>query len=207
MPEVKGDSAETSGLLDRVEGGDRRALEVLLHQQREPLRAFVEFHLDSRLRTRFDPSDVVQDTQMEATRRMDDFLRRRPMPFCLWLRKQAYERLLRLRRDHLERAKRTVLRESAHEACSSLLLARPLLRGAASPSEELVARERAETVARAVGELSEVDRAVLRMRHGEDLPYDEIAGRMGLEPAAARKRYGRAMIRLQRLLSAYGLVE
>lgn len=146
---------------------------------------FAGFHLDARLRTRFDPSDVVQETQTESTRRMDDFEQRRTMPFRLWLRKHAYERSLRVRRDHVERAKRSVLRKTAHAERSSLLLARPPLRGAVSPSEELGAR--AGRDGRAGG--------------------GRIAYRMGLEPAATRKRYGRAMIRLQRLLSEYGLLE
>ena len=51
------------------------------------------------LRARVDPSDVVQEAQMEVVRRMDDYLKRRPMPFRLWLCKTAKERLLNLRRD------------------------------------------------------------------------------------------------------------
>jgi len=38
-------------------------------------------------------------------------------------------------------------------------------------------------------------------------PYEEIACLLDIDPAAACKRYGRAMIRLQRLLSAQGLLE
>src|SRR5262245_20878529 len=112
MPEVKADSAETCALLDRVRGGDRAALDALLARCRPALRDFVEFHLDPRLRARVDPSDVVQETQLELVRRMDDFLRKKPMPFRLWLRKKAYERLLNLRRDHLTRARRSVAREA-----------------------------------------------------------------------------------------------
>jgi RNA polymerase sigma factor (sigma-70 family) len=68
-------------------------------------------------------------------------------------------------------------------------------------------RERAERVAQAVAQLAETDREVLLMRHAEELPYDEIACLLDIGPAAARKRYGRAMIRLQRLLSEQGLLE
>jgi DNA-directed RNA polymerase specialized sigma24 family protein len=45
------------------------------------------------------------------------------------------------------------------------------------------------------------------MRHAEELPYDEIACLLDIEPAAARKRYGRALIRLQRILTKHGLLE
>jgi DNA-directed RNA polymerase specialized sigma24 family protein len=45
------------------------------------------------------------------------------------------------------------------------------------------------------------------MRHAEELPYEEIACLLEIEPATARKRYGRALIRLQKVLSDHGLLE
>jgi RNA polymerase sigma-70 factor, ECF subfamily len=205
MLELKPDSAETCGLLESVGRGDRQALEELLARYRPNLRTFVEVRLDPRLATRLDPSDVVQEAQLEAVRRMDDFLRRRPMPFHLWIRKMAYERLLDLRRHH-RRARRSVEREAVPDR-SSLLLARPLLAGKPSPSQQLQARELAERVARAVTQLSEADHEILLMRHGEELSFEEIACLLQIESAAARKRFGRALIRLQKVLSEQGLLE
>jgi RNA polymerase sigma-70 factor (ECF subfamily) len=206
MPELKPDSAQTCILLESVTRGDRQALEELLARHRPNLRAFVEVRLDARLATRLDPSDVVQEAQLEVARRMDDFLRRRPMPFHVWIRKTAYERLLDLRRHH-HRARRSVEREAALPDRSSLLLARPLLTGGPSPSQQLQARELTERVARAVERLSEADQEVLLMRHGEGLPFEEVACLLGIEPDAARKRFGRALIRLQAVLSEQGLLE
>ena len=88
-------------------------MEALLLRHRPELLSFVELHLDPRLRARIDPSDVVLEAQLELVRRLDDFLSRKPMPFRLWLRKNAYERLLNLRRDHVGRQRRTVRREVA----------------------------------------------------------------------------------------------
>jgi RNA polymerase sigma-70 factor (ECF subfamily) len=207
MAEVKMDSTETRGLLDQIAQGDRQALERLLERYRPGLHDFVAARLDPKLRARLDPSDVVQDAQLEVVRRMDDFLRRRPMPFHLWVRKTAYERLLNLRRDHRKRARRSVDREVALPDRSSLLLAQPLLAGGPSPSQQLAAREFADRVAQAVAELAEADREILLMRHAEELPYEEIACLLEIEPAAARKRYGRALIRLQKVLSDHGLLE
>jgi RNA polymerase sigma-70 factor (ECF subfamily) len=207
MPDVREDSAQTQALLEQVAQGDRQALDRLLERYRPGLCAFVEARLDPKLRARLDPSDVVQEAQLEAVRRMDDFLKRRPLPFHLWVRKTAYERLLNLRRDHRGRARRSVDREEAFPEQSSLLLARPLLAGGPSPSQQLAARELAERVSRAVAQLAETDREILLMRHAEELPYDEIACLLEVEPAAARKRYGRALIRLQNVLTEHGLVE
>jgi RNA polymerase sigma-70 factor (ECF subfamily) len=207
MPEVEPDSAQTCRLLEQAGRGDRSALGQLLVRHRPDLQAFVDWHLDPRLRARVDPSDVVQDAQMEVVRRMDDYLRRRPMPFHLWVRRTAYERLLNLRRDHRRRARRSVDREVPWPERSSLILARPLVSGAPSPSRALEAREFAERVSRAVGELAEADREILLMRHAEELPYEEIACLLDIEPATARKRYGRALIRLQKVLTDHGVLE
>ena len=41
----------------------------------------VELRLDDKLRQRMDASDVVQDAQLEAYRRLEEYLERRPMSF------------------------------------------------------------------------------------------------------------------------------
>jgi RNA polymerase sigma-70 factor (ECF subfamily) len=206
MPDLKPDSALTCGLLDRVDRGDPKALDQLLARCRPDLCAFIGYHLDQRLRPRLDPSDVVQEVQLEVVRRLDDFLSRRPMPFHLWLRKTAYQRLLNLRRDH-RRGRRAVGREVPLPERSSLLVARPLLGSVSTPSHQAEAREFAHRVSWAVAELSEGDREVLTMRNAEEMSYEEIGCLLDIEPAAARKRYGRALIRLQRVLGEHGLLE
>jgi RNA polymerase sigma-70 factor (ECF subfamily) len=207
MPELKPDSAETCDLLEKLDQGDRQALDQLLARHRQGLRSFVAARLGPDLQARLDASDIVQEAQLEIARRLDDFLRRRPMPFHVWVRKTAYERLLNAQRDHRKRARRSVFREAPWPERSSLLVARPFLGSTSSPSRQFQARELAERVAHAVTELSESDREILLMRHAEELPYDEIGCLLDIEPAAARKRYGRALIRLQRILTKHGLLE
>src|SRR5580765_2757699 len=121
--EVRPDSTETRGLLDRIRHGHKEALSQLLTRSRPGLASFVDNYLDPQLRGRIDPSDVVQEAQMEVVRRIDDFLERAPMPFHLWLRKTAYERVLQFRRDHRKRVRRSVDRERRLPDRSSLLLA------------------------------------------------------------------------------------
>jgi RNA polymerase sigma-70 factor (ECF subfamily) len=204
---VKPDSAQTCGLLEQVHQGDRQALEDLLSRYRPEMRAFVEVHLSPKVAARVDASDVVQEAQLEVVRRMDDFLQRRPMPFHLWLRKTTYQRLLDFHKHHLKRARRAVNREAAWPDHSSLLLARPLLAGGSSPSRRLESQELARRVGQAVAHLSEPDREVLLMRHGQELPFEEIAQLLDIEPAAARKRFGRALLRLQTALTDQGVLE
>jgi RNA polymerase sigma-70 factor (ECF subfamily) len=207
MSDVKPDSAETCGLLGQVAQGDRQAMGRLLQHFRARLQAFIEVRLDRRVRSRLDASDVVQEVQMEVMRRMDDFLHRRPMPFHLWVRRTAYERLLKVQREHRRRARRTVTREVPLPDQSSLLLAKPLLASSLSPSDQVAAGELADRVSLAVSELAEADREILLMRHMEGLNYAEIACLLDIEADAARKRYGRALLRLRKVLKDHGLLE
>jgi len=62
-------------------------------------------------------------------------------------------------------------------------------------------------VGEAIAELGEIDREILMMRSFEGLSYDEAACILEIEPAAARKRYGRALLRLRKLLDDRGLLE
>src|SRR2546425_964237 len=127
MQGIKPDSADTACLLDQIQQGDAGGVEVLLTRSRPGLRAFIHARLDPALRARLDPSDVVQETQMELVRRLPEFLKRRPMPFHVWVRRKAYERLVNLRRDHRKTLRRSVEREVCWPEQSSLLLARPFL--------------------------------------------------------------------------------
>jgi RNA polymerase sigma-70 factor (ECF subfamily) len=198
---------ETAGLLERIRQGEEGGVELLLARSRSRLRAFINARLDTALRARLDPSDLVQETQMELVRRLPDFLKQRPMPFHVWVRRKAYERLINVRRDHRKTRCRSVDREIRWPEQSSVLLARPFLARGASPSEQVAAREFSRRVARAVAGLPEIDREVLLMRHAEELPYEEIGCVLAIEPAAARKRYGRALLRLRQALIDHGLLE
>src|SRR5262249_36152017 len=103
-------------------------------------------------------------------------------------------------------AKRSVRREVPLSERSSLLLARPLLAGGATPSQSLEARELAERVAEAVGGVSEAGREGLLLRDGEGVPVEGIGCLLDIEAATARKRFGRALIRLQKALRERGLL-
>jgi RNA polymerase sigma-70 factor (ECF subfamily) len=204
-PEPPGDdSAATRALLDRVAAGDPDAVGDLLAGHRPALVAFVDLHLDRAVRTRVDASDVVQEAQAELARRMADYLNRRPMPFRLWARKTAYERLLKARRAH-RAGRRDVAREVAAVDRSSAALARSLVAPGPTASEAAGAKEAVARVARAVEELPAADREILLMRHVEGLTHPEVGCLLGIDPAAARQRYGRALFRLQKVLGTTGV--
>ena len=207
MTEVAPDSEETRRLLDQAQAGDRRAFERLFERHRSYLVGVVASRLDAKIGVRADASDVVQEAQLEAYRRLPDYLARRPMPFRLWLRKTAQERLLMTRRQHLGARGRSLRREVPLPEQSCLLLARPFLAAGSTPSRQLDREELAHRVRQAVARLPEADQEILLLRTYEGLSNQEVACLLDLDPATASKRHGRAVLRLHRLLLEAGLSE
>jgi RNA polymerase sigma-70 factor, ECF subfamily len=186
---------------DEIRQGGRAAVERLLAEHRDYLRRLADYGLDGRLRGRVDPSDVVQEAQLEAVRRLDEYLSRPTLPVRLWLRQLLLDRLGMLRRRHLGSARRAVDREVGLPDRSSFL-ARQLAGSVSSPSARVRREEDVERVRRAVERLADADRELLHLRTFEGLSFPEIALLLGIEPAAARKRHGRALLRLNVLLAA-----
>jgi RNA polymerase sigma-70 factor (ECF subfamily) len=207
MDDVTPDSVETLDLLRQVQAGDRQAFEQLFAQHRAQLRHFVDRRLDPKLRARVDASDVVQETQLEVLARLADFLERQPMPFRLWLRKTAYERLLKIRRRHVEAGQRSLQREVPLPDRSSLALAQQLLATGSTPSQHVGKRELVRQVRQAMAQLAEMDREILLMRNFDGMSNQEVAQVLQIEPATASQRFGRALLRLRKLLLSTGVME
>jgi RNA polymerase sigma-70 factor (ECF subfamily) len=123
------------------------------------------------------------------------------MPFRLWLRQVAHDRIIMAHRRHLGASRRAVSQERAMHEASSVALAERLIADGPSVSERLAREERARRVRSAVSQLKEADREIILMRTFESLSFDEIAALLHVDPAAARKRHGRALLRLSQLLS------
>ena len=199
------DRAEVSSLLQQVRSGDRAALDQLLARHRSYLLSVVELRMDQKMRARIDPSDVVQEAQLEAARRIDDYLGREPMPFHLWLRKTAYENLLRLRRQHVDADCRSVEREIPLPDSSSAMLARKILSHEPNPCQQAVEQELARRLRQAIAQLPPIDGEVLLMRALEGLTNQEVAQVLDIDPNTTSKRYGRAILKLRQLLLDSGL--
>src|SRR5262245_2668134 len=102
---------DTDELLADATRGDADARQRLLTRHRARLRRMVEVRLDRRLAARVDASDVVQEALADAARKLDGYLRDRPLPFYPWLRRLAWERLVKVHRRHLHAGRRSVRRE------------------------------------------------------------------------------------------------
>jgi RNA polymerase sigma-70 factor (ECF subfamily) len=205
-PSRPDDAAETDDLLHRAAGGDQDAWGRLLTRHRDRLHRLIVLRLDPRLQSRVDPSDVLQEVYLEASARLPEYLRRpEPPPFFLWLRLTAGQKLAALHRHHLGREKRDAGREvslyrGALPEASSAALAAQLLGHGTRPSEAAARAELQVRVQEALNGLDALDREVLALRHFEQLTTAEVAQVLDITPAAAGKRYFRALRRLQQVL-------
>jgi RNA polymerase sigma-70 factor (ECF subfamily) len=196
---------DTDVLIAQARKGDGAARQALLTRHRARLRRMVASRLDRRLAARVDPSDVVQEALAEAANRLSDYLRTRPLPFYPWLRRLAWEHLLRLQQHHLAR-KRSVLREE-FQACalsdqSVQELVGRLAAPTSTPSNRLIREELHSRVREALAQLADTDREVLLMRYVEQLSVSDIAAVLGINEGAVKMRHRRALDRMSRVLAS-----
>src|SRR5262245_57789555 len=200
------DSSETGRLLQRAADGDQQSWAALLTRHEERLRRMVAFRMDPRLQGRLDPADVIQETFLEAWQHLADYLGQPSMPFFLWLRGIAGNKLRELHRHHLGTQMRDARREVAlyHGAMpetTSAALAAQLLGHASRPSEAAIQAETRIRLQEALNSMDPLDREVLALRHFEQLTPAETARVLGIKEKAAGMRYVRALRRLKEILS------
>lgn len=200
------DAQSTQELLAAAKDGQTEAINQLLERHRTALRRMVDLRMDRAMERRVDASDVVQDVMLEANRRLNDYLHDPVMPFHLWLRQLAKDRIIDLHRRHRVAAKRSLDRERPLEAAprldqSTLDLAAQLCDREMTPAEAATWRELERRFQAAIEELDERDREVVLMRHFEQLTNSEVAQALQLSEPAAGMRYMRAMRRLRSLLA------
>ena len=201
------ESDNLNQLLQMARQGDRSAFDELFALHQAQLRSFVAMRLDHRVRSRVDVSDVVQDTQLEAYRRFNDYYDRQPMPFGIWLRKNADERVLNVRRDHMVAKCRSMEREQRLDGSPSGLLAKTIAHNLSTPSERVAKLEFHRQVTEVIEMLPDGDREILLMRNVDGLSHQQIAQVLDINATASRKRYARALMKLEKLLVQNGIAD
>lgn len=198
---------DTDDLIRRAASGERGAISPLLDRHRSRLRRVVALRMNRRLAQRLDPSDIVQETMLEATRRLPEYLKKPAVPFFVWLRQMGLERVIDQERRHLHARKRGAGREVGPgdlPGSSVHVLARKLIGHEPGPDTAALRDERRRQVRAALERLAEADRVVLVLRYVEQLSLKEIAGVVQSSEAAVKVRHFRALKRLRALLEDEG---
>ncbi|MEE2825168.1 MAG: sigma-70 family RNA polymerase sigma factor [Planctomycetota bacterium] len=193
---------QTEELLAQAQTGDASAVNNLLERHRNSLQQLVRIRLDQKIRGRVGVSDVVQDVLVEANRRFERYLENPVMPFHLWLRHIARDRIIDAHRRHRGTARRSVDREQnrwsppGHDQ-SSFQLASILNDKRLTPAAAAIQREMSRRVEQSLSKLDEKDSEIIVMRHYEMLTNQEVAMILDLTEPAASMRYLRAIRRLK----------
>jgi RNA polymerase sigma-70 factor (ECF subfamily) len=207
MREGQSDDQKTTPLVERAAHGDNVAWQQLMNEHHARLRRMVALRMDRRLQGRIDPSDIIQESYIDAARRLPDYAKNPTIPFFLWLRLLVGQRLMEQHRRHLgaqaRDAKRDIsLFQGSFPEASTADLASHILGTHSSPSQVAMRVERELQLQQALDTLDPIDREILVLRHFEQLTNGESAEVLNLDKSAASKRYTRALVRLKDILTA-----
>lgn len=187
-------------LLQSAKDGCDEALQQLLALHRTRLKRMVGMRMHPLLRSRVDESDIVQEALWDASQRIDDYFEKSSMPFFLWLRFIAAQKLLQCQRHHLDVQKRSLKHHDAginFDDSVSINLVNHIVSRECSPSSKAVMNEVAAQVRQVLDSMPASDREILCMRHYEQLTNAEVAESLEITPSNASTRYFRALAKLQ----------
>lgn len=184
-----------------LRAGDDSLMGALFQNHRDRLARMVQFRLDPRLVGRIDAEDVLQETFLEAEKRLGAY-RADDKPFLVWIRLIAQQTMIDLHRKHLGAKMRAAGKEVA--APQSGTLSGLFVGHITSPSNAMMREEVRVKIEGALQEMDEIDREVLMLRHFEDMSNKDAALVLGIQENAASNRYVRALGRLKGFLGSLG---
>ncbi len=173
-----------------------------LEAYRDYLRLLARLQLDPRLRQRVDPSDVVQQTMLQAFQALPQFRGQTDQELAAWLRQILARTLAHQLRDQ-RRARRDPARERSLQAdldTSSHRLETWLAAEQSSPSQQLQRSEQLLRLAQALQALPETQREAVILHYWQGWALADIARHLARTPAAVAGLLHRGLVQLRGLL-------
>lgn len=158
----------------------------LLDQCRPYLRLLARTGLNQQLKAKLDPSDIVQQTLLQAHRAKDSFRGTSRNELFAWLKQILTRNLIHAARD-FRAEKRDVARERSLEATvqqSWLKVDQVLAKNEISPAEKMQRHEEQLQMCAAVADLPEAQRQAVELHHFLGWPVSKVAEKMGKTPVA-----------------------
>lgn len=201
-------STDVLELERRLADGEQPLFGELFDHHRPRLWRFIHFRLDSRVRGRIDPDDVLQDVYLDAAARLDSFVNRDFPSLFLWLRLVAAQTLSNAHRSHLGVQARSVLKERSlpggiYIPDASVSLSFHFVDKLSSPSQHMSRDELVAKMHEVMESIRPADREIIALRHFEELTNQEVAVLLEIRPKAASIRYVRALERLQSAMAEF----
>src|SRR5688572_14744799 len=161
-------------------------VEPSLERFRSYLRLLARLHLDPRLRGKLDPSDIVQQTFLQAHKARNSFQGENDTALAGWLRKILARNLARAARD-FAREKRDLAREQSLQQAiesSSANLEAWLAAGQPSPSERVEHHEEVNRLSDVLESLPEAQRDAVILHYWQHKTVAETAEILERSPSA-----------------------
>ncbi|MCR9201575.1 MAG: sigma-70 family RNA polymerase sigma factor [Planctomycetaceae bacterium] len=187
--------------LNALRAGGRDALAEIFQQMQPSLHRMLRLRL-GRMSKREDESDVLQNTWLEAARRLDEYLADPRVSVTVWLRRITRQVFTRMWRTHMTTEMRSMDREQPLQKIafddSGDALATELSASMPSPASVIIQQEMKERLRELIADMPDGDREILALRHLESLSIRDTADELNIGLEAASKRYQRAILKLSR---------
>jgi RNA polymerase sigma-70 factor, ECF subfamily len=200
-------SVETSGArwearIAAALGGDREALGEIFQRLRAYLHSRAFEQLDGQLQVKVSPSDVVQETLMEAHRGFATFRGQSRAELVLWVQGILNHRVQTAYRKYRGTSKRNIAREMGLHQLNDSNEEPNLAMVTSSPSGHAAANEEHRRLEDALQQLSPRHEQVIRLRNELKLTFAEVAIALNCSADAAQKLWTRAVKQLSKRLKA-----
>lgn len=191
-----------TSLLLQARQGDPAALDRLFGMCRNYLGLMARTQVEGRIRARVDPSDLVQQTMLEAYRSFPRFHGATEGEWLAWLKQILNHNAADFVRYHQtgkRQARKEVQLGNPADSSAADGLAN-LADSIETPSQELMRKERELEIADAIAQLAPDYQEVIILRNLQRLPFDEVAQRLNRSRPAAQMLWMRAIHKLQEVL-------
>lgn len=194
---------QLADLLKSMRAGDRSAESKLLVLCRCYLHRQAQFHLQDNLKQRMDASDLAQQSLLDAWKGLEGFRGTTSAELLGWLKQIVVRNAIDMARHHQQAAKRGIQREAPRTADADgegQERQQEVPSPEETPSRFAVKQEEKMLLAEAISELSEDYQQVLILRSFLQLPFAEIAMKMGRTRPAVQMLWARAVGELRQRL-------
>lgn len=180
----------------------------ILQRYRPWLLLLARMEIDGQFQGKFDASDVVQQTMLEAVRGLPKFRGGTEAEMLAWLRQVLAHVLAHEIRRYRGTQQRNVGREVSLEQSltqSATRLRDMMVAPGTSPSGQAVRHEQEVLLAEVLSRLPADYREVIVLRNLQGLDHEEVAKRMGRSSGAVRMLWVRALAQLKLEMENLGL--